>query len=175
MPISPTIAGMLSGGEPSNADLKAVRALIQPDFVKSDDPLSGIGTRQDPQLQRLQLRDIVHSMIAKGITNVTNPDDRANMQYITMIKGEPFARKLINQIALFNQSDAVKGSKNPEDRIGKFYAIGSKDKDIQSLIDSFKGLGGKPVVTGSPERSNINMGMGVVSPSIKGIINSGSQ
>lgn len=133
---------------------------------------------ENPSQQTLKMRDMVHSLISKGATDVTDSNNRDALRYISIIKGEPFARKLFNQISLFNQRDDVKSSGSPDERINKFYTIGSKDKEVQTLIDSFKGLGGKPVTTDSPLRANIDMGMGVnnaISPSVKGIINSGNQ
>lgn len=103
-------------------------------------PWNGTGD----QTRKLNLSELMsYNLVGKG-----NPDEMKKYKNALFTEasaqlGVDKARKLTNDINIFNQRSDLKG-KSPEDRISAYYNILSNDNDIRGLKDQLKNFAGSP-------------------------------
>jgi len=101
------------------------------------DPQSGgNGTLYD----LAEVRDSVLAMVTSGMTNLTDKSSRDQYIFLKGQLGMDKARKIVDDVILFNQRKELVGKK-PEDRAALFLDQGKKDNMLAGLYKDIKGFG----------------------------------
>ena len=106
--------------------------------------------------EAVNIRDVLSGMVAKGYTNLTDPDAKNNFAYLAGIVGRQTAQQMVNHIILFNQRDDTKGL-NAEGRLRQFYEMGSNDPHIDNIIKGAGSLGTGPIAAARESSDVLNM------------------
>lgn len=99
----------------------------------------------------VEARDIISGLVGKGYISLSDDDSRNAYNRLRVIYGDPKAQKVMQQISIFNQRPELK--KLPtEERISKFYTIGSSNPLAQEAISRGNNLsyGVLPAFRNSP-------------------------
>ncbi|MEK6881759.1 MAG: hypothetical protein AABY22_19230 [Nanoarchaeota archaeon] len=100
------------------------------------------------------LRDRLAELVSLG--NSIKPDDKASIfSDLKKMLGEPVAQKVMEHAFIFNSRPDV--LKLPvEEKIKSFYNIGSRDTDVQGILNTTKALGQGVIPGFRSSSSNIN-------------------
>jgi hypothetical protein len=111
---------------------------------KTVDPVKKIGDTVIPASkgkidQEFDVRDRLAELVGKG--NALSPDEKAAIYGdLTSLLGKERAQKVLNHAFIFNSRPDVQ--RLPlEQKLQSFYAIGSNDPEVDSLIKKSKTLG----------------------------------
>jgi hypothetical protein len=89
------------------------------------------------------VRDILNSIIGRGITGLQDDNSRSDAMRLRTLLGADKANKLLTSMFIHNQRSA---SLPMEKRIQTFYDVGSNDKDVADIITNTKSFGYGPLV-----------------------------
>jgi hypothetical protein len=137
-------------GDPGGGPPKVKNATQQQ--VSAGNPLNYKTSLDDD----LQVRDAIHSFIARGDTALNNPDARANYSYLVQKLGGPTANNVLTHVLGFNMSTGIK-NKSFEDRLTNFYDIVPRDPQVAKIVHTGSQLGQGPIAGAleSPEYESI--------------------
>jgi len=101
--------------------------------------VSGGGNPKVPVKSDFDIRDVLTGLV--GSKNVLSPDDKASL-YGSLVSslGKDRATKLMNHAYIFNQRPDLQ-SLSLDDRLRRFYDIGSSDPEIADVLAKSKSLG----------------------------------
>jgi len=104
---------------------------------------------------QLDVRDVLSSFIGTGAKDFSDKQRLKDFHYVSGILGAPTAQKLLNHVFMFNNRADLAG-KSPEERVQSFYDMGSKDPEVNKLLQSYKGVAQGPVIglRSSPDYTN---------------------
>lgn len=88
----------------------------------------------------IEARDIISSLVGKGYTSLSDEDARNSYNRLRVIYGQPKAQKLLEQISIYNQRPELRNLPL-EERISKFYTIGSSNPAANEIISKAGKLG----------------------------------
>lgn len=112
-------------------------------------------SRNSPEDQTANLRDSLTALVGRGYTSVTDDESRGHFSRLVATLGLPAAQRLMTHIAIYNQNPNQ--SRLPlNEKVTQFYDIGSRDAEINSLLQKIKTFGSGVVsgLTDSPDYSN---------------------
>jgi hypothetical protein len=90
------------------------------------------------------VRDMLSILVGAGKGGLKPDDQAAVISRLQTILGKDKANKLINHAAIFNERTDVK-AKTAQQRISQFYDMGSRDPDVNTLINKTKQLAQGPI------------------------------
>lgn len=97
-------------------------------------------TRNSPEDQTANLRDSLTALVGRGYTSVTDDESRGHFSRLVATIGLPAAQKLMTHIAIYNQNPNQ--SRLPlTEKVSQFYDIGSRDTEVNSLLQKIKNFG----------------------------------
>lgn len=97
-------------------------------------------------------RDIIASFIGKGFKDLSDDQAKKDVAYLRANLGNEKTNKLMNQIFVFNNRNDMSG-KSWQDKLNSFYTIGSKDQDIQKILQTSQSLD-RGVIAGVTDSGN---------------------
>lgn len=84
------------------------------------------------------VRDILSSLVGRGVSNLTDNSTRAEYQRLMALVGPQKANKLITQVFAHNSRSQ---SVPMEKRVQSFYDIGSNDAEVDEVLKKVKSFG----------------------------------
>lgn len=118
--------------------LTAMTGHLNFDTGEDPKPIMPKGSDSYTARQQLDLRDFISSLVGSGYKS-GKMDDTIKGLYngIVDIVGLEKGHKLLTQIVLHNQDTSTQNI-SPSDRVQNFYNTGSKDQDVDSIINMTK-------------------------------------
>lgn len=113
--------------------------------VSGDDPPAKpyYGRENSIPQQESDLRDYLANLVGFG-SKTMDKSTRNDYGRLVGMYGKPMADKIMNHVFIFNNRADIQKS-GPADRLRAFYAIGSRDKELQALFNKAKAYGEGPV------------------------------
>lgn len=84
------------------------------------------------------VRDILSTLVGRGVTNLSDGDTRADYQRLMKLLGSQKANKVLTQVLAHNSRSS---SVPVEKRVQDFYEIGSNDPEVADVLKSVKTFG----------------------------------
>lgn len=118
--------------------LTAMTGHLNFDTGEDPKPVMPKGSSSYTAEQQLDLRDYISALVGSGY-KAGKMDDTTKGLYsgIVDIVGLEKGHKLLTQIVLHNQDTSAQNI-SPSDRVQRFYNTGSKDQDVNSIINLTK-------------------------------------
>lgn len=98
-----------------------------------DDPEAFIPPSKGPLDEIADFRDYLTNLVGRG-SKTLDPEMKNNYSALVAMYGKPMADRIMNHVFVFNNRPEIQNA-SPEQRLDAFYAIGSRDKDLQALFN----------------------------------------
>jgi hypothetical protein len=107
---------------------------------------------------RMDVRDSITGLVGKGYTSLSDDDARGQFARLAGQLGVPTARKLMNKIFIYNQTNQNQGQPLDKKIMG-FYETNYDDDEIKTIVETSKMVGSGPIAAmrDSPDMMNASL------------------